>query len=159
MAPPINNHVNNSSNLTTMTTIANDIRDGWENDEWGSLEEEPTIEELEEKANDMNHHSSASRSNSNSQSHSSSGNHNNNVLNNISPSRDNGSSGDGDNTLNVNSNSISNSNWENYGTSWNDDDFEPIEDTNAGEKSQFLIFLKCFIDDGWFFFYFFLKNV
>jgi hypothetical protein len=130
MAPPTNNHVN-SSNLTT--TIANhDIRDGWDNDEWGSLEEEPTIEELEEKANEMNHHSSASRSNSNSQSHSSSGNHNNNVLNNISPSRDNNGS-NGDNSLNVNSNSISNSNWENYGTSWNDDDFEPIEDTNAGK--------------------------
>jgi hypothetical protein len=129
MAPPTNNH-----NSTNIITITNDIRDGWENDEWGSLEEETTIEELEEKVNDMNHHSSASRSNSNSQSHSSSGNHNNNVLNNISPSRDNGSNSD--NLLNVNSNSISNSNnWDNYGTTWNDDDFDPIDDTNAGEIS------------------------
>lgn len=140
MAPPTNNHVSS----TNTSTMANDIRDGWENDEWGSLEEEPTIEELEEKANEMNH-SSASRSNSNSHSHSSSGNHNNNVLNNVSPSRDT-SIQNGDNLLNVNSNSISNSNnWDNYGTTWNDD-FEPIEDTNAGNISISGLNSRCFIN-------------
>lgn len=50
----------------------------------------------------------------------------------MSPSKDNGSSGD--NLLNSNSNSYSNSNWDNYGTSWNDDEFEPIDDTNGGES-------------------------
>lgn len=124
---PSSNHIDSTK---IPTIVNNDIRDGWDNDEWGSLEEEPVIEELEEKLNDMNHHSPASRSNSNS--HSSSGNHHNNNHNSVSPSKDNGSSG-GDNMLNSNSNSYSNSNWDNYGTSWNDDEFEPIDDSNGGE--------------------------
>lgn len=118
-----------SSNHKIPTIVNNDIRDAWDNDEWGSLEEEPVIEELEEKSNDMNHHSPASRSNSNS--HSSSGNHHNNNHS-VSPSKDNGSSGD--NLLNSNSNSYSNTNWDNYGTSWNDDEFEPIDDSNGGKR-------------------------
>lgn len=124
---PSSNHIDSTK---IPTIVNNDIRDGWDNDEWGSLEEEPVIEELEEKLNDMNHHSPASRSNSNS--HSSSGNHHNNNHNSVSPSKDNGSSG-GDNMLNSNSNSYSNSNWDNHGTSWNDDEFEPIDDSNGGE--------------------------
>lgn len=108
-------------------TTVNDIRDGWENDEWGSLEEEPANEELEEKANnDMNHHASGSRSNSNS--HSSSGIYNNNIVNNLSPIKNNGSG-----EILLNSSSNSNSNWENHGTTWNDDEFEPLDDNNTGE--------------------------
>lgn len=110
----------NAANNILIATSVNDNRDGWENDEWGSLEEEPANEELEEKlSHDLNH---LTASGSNSNSHSSSGAYNNN----ISPTK-NGS--DGGETL---LNSSSNSNWDNYGTTWNDDDFEPIEDTNGG---------------------------
>lgn len=106
-------------------TSANDGRDGWDNEDWGSLEEEPANEELEEK-NDMNH-TTASRSNSNSQSHSSTsgGVYNNNIMNNISPTKNNG-----ENNLTTSANS----NWDNYGSSWNDDEFEPIDETGTGEK-------------------------
>lgn len=100
------------------TTVSDPTRDGWENDEWGSLEEEPANEELEEKSNHVN----ASRSNSNSQSHSSSGVYNNNIVS---------KNGDGDTLLN----SSSNSNWENNGTGWNEDEFEPTEDTISGEST------------------------
>ena len=127
-------------------TTANDIRDGWENDEWGSLEEEPANEELEEKENETNH-LVASRSNSNSQSHSSSGVYNNNIVNNISTSKNNGSGGADEILLNSSSNS--NSNWDNYGTTWNDDDFEPIEDGNGGEliiiRSYKTVLIYCVI--------------
>lgn len=116
------------------TALVSDVRDGWENDEWGSLEEEPANEELEEKANNEMNHLIASRSNSNSQSHSSSGVYNNNIVNNISPSRNNGSTGADEILLNSSSNS--NSNWDNYGTTWNDDEFEPVEDGNGGEVAQ-----------------------
>lgn len=133
---PSSNHIDSTK---IPTIVNNDIRDGWDNDEWGSLEEEPVIEELEEKLNDMNHHSPASRSNSNS--HSSSGNHHNNNHNSVSPSKDNGSSG-GDNMLNSNSNSYSNSNWDNHGTSWNDDEFEPIDDSNGGEFGGLRFYAK-----------------
>ncbi|XP_070491007.1 N-terminal kinase-like protein isoform X2 [Chironomus tepperi] len=113
-----------SANLNA-NSIVNEVRDGWDNDcDWGSLEEEPINEELEEKANNHDgNHASASRSNSNSQSHSSSGVCNNNTVNNISPIKNNG---DGD------INSSANSNWDNYGTAWNDDEFEPIEETGTG---------------------------
>ena len=117
-----------SANLNANLTV-NEARDGWDNEcDWGSLEEEPINEELEEKANNdaNNHdgnHASASRSNSNSQSHSSSGVCNNNTVNNISPIKNNG---DGD------MNSSANSNWDNYGTAWNDDEFEPIDETGTG---------------------------
>lgn len=121
--------MNAGNNLIAATTV-NDIRDGWENDEWGSLEEEPANEELEEKENIETNHLTASRSNSNSQSHSSSGVYNNNIVNN-SPSKNNGSGGADDILLNSSSNS--NSNWDNYGTTWNDDEFEPIEDGNGGK--------------------------
>lgn len=120
----------NAANSPVAATTVNDIRDGWDNDEWGSLEEEPANEELEEKANnDMNHHASASRSNSNSHS---SGVYNNNTMNNISPTKNNGSG-----ELLLNSSSNSNSNWENHGTSWNDDEFEPLEDSNTGKWFNF----------------------
>lgn len=124
----------NIANNALAVTAVNDTRDGWENDEWGSLEEEPANEELEEKENNDTNHIKESRSNSNSQSHSSSGVYNNNIANNISPAK-NGSEGNGDILLNSSSNS--NSNWDNYGTStWNDDDFEPIEDGNGGESRK-----------------------
>ena len=120
-----------TTNNVIPTTTVTDIRDGWENEEWGSLEEEPANEELEEKANHDSNHLAASRSNSNSQSHSSSGGvYNNNTMNNISPTK-NGSGNGGDILLNSSSNS--NSNWDNYGTTWNDDEFEPIDDANGGE--------------------------
>lgn len=125
----------NAANSAMTAALVNDARDGWENDEWGSLEEEPANEELEEKANSEMNHLVASRSNSNSQSHSSSGIYNNNIVNNISPTRNNGSAG-ADETL-LNSSSNSNSNWDNYGPTWNDDDFEPVEDGNGGELSDF----------------------
>jgi SCY1-like protein 1 len=115
-------------------TVSDPNRDGWENDEWGSLEEEPANEELEEKANNDMNHLSASRSNSNSQSNSSSGVCNNNIVNSQSPTRNNGG---GETLLNFSSNA--NTNWENNGTGWNDDEFEPIDDSNAGKfkkKSQ-----------------------
>lgn len=121
----------NATNHSIGLPVVNDIRDGWDNDEWGSLEEEPAIEELEEKENNDTNHLVASRSNSNSHSNSSSGVYNNNIVNNISPSKNNGSGGADEIMLNSSSNS--NSNWDNYGTSWNDDDFEPIEDGNGGE--------------------------
>lgn len=111
-------------------TSGNDGRDGWDNEDWGSLEEEPANEELEEK-NDTNH-VAASRSNSNSQSHSSTsvGIYNNN----ISPTKNNG-----ENNLTTSANS----NWDNYGSSWNDDDeFEPIDETGTGEKKYKIIKLK-----------------
>lgn len=114
-------------------TSVNDIRDGWENDEWGSLEEEPANEELEEKANNDTNHVAASRSNSNSHS---SGVYNNNIVNNVSPTKNNGSG-----EILLNSSSNSNSNWENYGTTWNDDEFEPIDDSNTGEPEQLFTFL------------------
>lgn len=117
----------NMSSTMAATTVNDPIRDGWENDEWGSLEEEPANEELEEKANHIN----ASRSNSNSQSHSSSGVYNNNITNSLSPTRNNG-----DGEILLNSSSNSNSNWENNGTGWNEDEFEPIEDSTAGESSN-----------------------
>jgi hypothetical protein len=110
-------------------TVSDPNRDGWENDEWGSLEEEPANEELEEKANSDMNHLSASRSNSNSQSNSSSGVCNNNIVSSQSPTRNNG--GGGETLLNFSSNA--NTNWENNGTGWNDDEFEPIDDTNAGK--------------------------
>lgn len=114
-------------------TTVSEGRDGWENDEWGSLEEEPANEELEEKANNDMNHAAASRSNSNSQS--SSAVYNNNSVNDISPIRNNGSGGADDTLLNSSSNS--NSNWDNYGSAWNDDEFEPIEDGNGRElKTQ-----------------------
>lgn len=112
--------------LLTSTT-PNDIRDGWDNDEWGSLEEEPAIEELEEKENNDTNHLIASRSNSNSNS--SSGHYNNNVVNNTNAIKN----GDGDTLLNSSSNS-NHSNWDNYGTTWNDDEFEPIDDGSAGKN-------------------------
>lgn len=105
--------------MMTATSV-NDNRDGWD-DEWGSLEEEPANEELEEKLNHDLNHLTASRSNSNSNSHSSSNNNKN------------GSEGPGETLLNSSSNSNTNSNWDNYGTTWNqDDEFEPIDD-NGGE--------------------------
>jgi hypothetical protein len=112
-----------SANIqNTSATTVNDGRDGWDNEDWGSLEE--ANEELEEKENDMNH-IPASRSNSNSQSHSSTsgGIYNNNIMNNISPTKNNGES---NLTTSANSN-----NWDNYGSSWNDDEFEPIDETGG----------------------------
>lgn len=121
---------NLNTNLNANNTTVNG--DGWDNEcDWGSLEEEPINEELEEKANNEPSHTSASRSNSNSQSHSSSGVCNNNTVNNISPIKNNG---DGETQIN----SISNSNWDNYGSSWNDDDFEPIDETGTGELDTFM---------------------
>lgn len=117
-----------NATIAAATIVSDPVRDGWENDEWGSLEEEPANEELEEKGNNDMNHVAASRSNSNSQSHSSSGVYNNNIVNSLSPTRNNG---DGETLLNSSSNS--NSNWENNGGGWNEDEFEPIEDTNAGE--------------------------
>lgn len=120
-----------SANVQSASATANDGRDGWDHEDWGSLEEEAN-EELEEKAtnNDMNH-ITASRSNSNSQSHSSTsgGVYNNNIMNNISPTKNNG-----DNTT---INSSANSNWDNYGSSWNDDEFEPIDETGMGKLDYF----------------------
>lgn len=124
-------NMNVASNTLAVSKV-NDGRDGWENDEWGSLEEEPTNEELEEKENE--NHLTASRSNSNSQSHSSSAVSNNNGGNNISPTKNNGSGGA--DTL-KNSSSNSNSNWENYGSAWNDDEFEPIDEPGAGVNCHF----------------------
>lgn len=109
------------------STTPNDIRDGWDNEEWGSLEEEPANEELEEKENNDKNHLTASRSNSNSHSTSSSSPYNNNVVNNTSPTKNGG----GETLINFSVNS--NSNWDNYGTTWNDDEFEPIEDGTSGE--------------------------
>lgn len=127
-APLIANLKMNSNPMVSTTAAPNENRDGWDNEDWGSLEEEPVNEELEEKAsNDMNH-ISASRSNSNSQSHSSSvGAYNNNMSNNVSPSK-NGDDTTTTTTTQHNS-SANNSNWDNYGPSWNDDDFEPLEET------------------------------
>lgn len=133
LAGPISSVLSVNLNLNApmaVTTVNDPTRDGWENDEWGSLEEEPANEELEEKANHVN----ASRSNSNSQSHSSSGVYNNNVTNSLSPTRNNG---DGDTMLNSSSNS--NSNWDNNGTGWNEDEFEPIDDSTAGKLSNFTV--------------------
>lgn len=127
----------NMNVVNIVATTISDGRDGWENDEWGSLEEEPANEELEEKSNNDMNHIAASRSNSNSQSHSSSAVYNNNSVNDISPSRNNGS-GHADDTL-LNSSSNSNSNWDNYGTSWNDDEFEPIEDGNGRKLKVYTI--------------------
>jgi SCY1-like protein 1 len=112
-------------------TTVNETHDGWDND-WGSLEEEPINEELEEKANNDINHVAASRSNSNSQSqsHSSTGVYNNNTMNNSSPTKNNGVD------TQINSSVISNSNWDNCGTGWNDDEFEPIDETGIGEKSM-----------------------
>lgn len=128
-----------SANLNA-NSIVNEVRDGWDNDcDWGSLEEEPINEELEEKAsnNHDGNHASASRSNSNSQSHSSSGIVcNNNTVNNISPIKNNG---DGD------INSSANSNWDNYGTAWNDDEFEPIEETGTGMLLFIYYVIVCLI--------------
>jgi SCY1-like protein 1 len=118
---------NLNMNVVASTTVSDPVRDGWENDEWGSLEEEPANEELEEKENHGNNHVNASRSNSNSHS---SGVYNNNITNSLSPTRNNG---DAETLLNSSSNS--NSNWENNGTGWNEDEFEPIEDTTAGEST------------------------
>jgi hypothetical protein len=135
-------NINAANNLLAVSAVS-DTRDGWENDEWGSLEEEPANEELEEKENNDSNHIKESRSNSNSQSHSSTGIYNNNIANNTSPSK-NGSGGNGDTLLNSSSNS--NSNWDNYGTStWNDDEYEPVEDGNGGELKALrksLIFLN-----------------
>ncbi|KAG5673992.1 hypothetical protein PVAND_003987 [Polypedilum vanderplanki] len=115
-------------NMNANSTV-NDLHDGWDND-WGSLEEEPINEELEEKATNDTNHIAASRSNSNSQSqsHSSTGVCNNNTMNNSSLTKNNG-----DDTQ-INSSANSNSNWDNYGTAWNDDEFEPIEETVATSK-------------------------
>lgn len=118
-------------NMNANTVVVNDGRDGWDNDcDWGSLEEEPINEEneeLEEKANNDMNHVQASRSNSNSQSHShsSTGVYNNNIMNNSSPTKNNGDD------IQINSSANSN-NWENYGTAWNDDEFEPIDETGTG---------------------------
>lgn len=120
-----------NSNTMVSATLPNENRDGWDNEDWGSLEEEPVNEELEEKAsNDMNH-ASASRSNSNSQSHSSSmGVYNNNISNNVSPSKNGGDTTT--TTTTQHNSSANNSNWDNYGPSWNDDDdFEPLEETGT----------------------------
>jgi hypothetical protein len=131
-------NINAANNLLAVSAVS-DNRDGWENDEWGSLEEEPANEELEEKENNDTNHIKESRSNSNSQSHSSTGIYNNNIANNSSPSK-NSSGGNGDTLLNSSSNS--NSNWDNYGTStWNDDEYEPVEDGNGGELKAFQKFL------------------
>jgi SCY1-like protein 1 len=109
-----------------------DGRDGWDNDEWGSLEEEPANEELEEKENE--NHLTASRSNSNSQSHSSSAISNNNgAVNNISPTKQQNNGSGGVDTL-IDSSSNSNSNWDNCGSAWNDDEFEPIDEPGTGKK-------------------------
>jgi SCY1-like protein 1 len=119
-----------SANLnmnSAATPTVNETRDGWDNEDWGSLEEEPANEELEEKATNEMNHISASRSNSNSHSHSSSmGIYNNNITNNVSPTKNNG-----DDSLTKLDSSANNSNWDNYGSSWNDDDFEPLEETGA----------------------------
>lgn len=127
-----------SVNVQNASTTPNDNRDGWDNEDWGSLEEEPANEELEEKSNEMNHATaSRSNSNSNSQSHSSTsgGIYNNNIMNNISPTKNNG-----DNLTTLNSSA--NSNWDNYGSSWNDDEFEPIDETGTGKTHKIIcIFL------------------
>lgn len=103
-----------ANNIQNASTVNNDGRDGWDNEDWGSLEEEPANEELEEKTtnNDMNH-TAASRSNSNSQSHSSTsgGIYNNNIMNNTSPTKNNG-----ENTMTT-LNSSANSNWDSYDSS------------------------------------------
>lgn len=114
---------NNIPNATA--TIVTDGRDGWDNEDWGSLEEEPANEELEEKANNDMNHIAASRSNSNSHSSTSGGVYNNNIMNNISPTKNNG-----DNNMTTSANS----NWDNYGSSWNDDEFEPIDETGMGKS-------------------------
>jgi len=122
----------NATGNALASSPATDIRDGWENDEWGSLEEEPANEELEEKENEkQTNHVAASRSNSNSHSSSLGISSNNNLINNVSPSRNNGS---GETLLNSSSNS--NSNWENHGTNWNDDEFEPIDEPGGELKAQ-----------------------
>lgn len=118
-----------SANIHNLTAVpVNEARDGWDNEDWGSLEEEPVNEELEEKATNDTNHITASRSNSNSQSHSStsagSGFHNNN----ISPTKNNG-----ENILTTSANS----NWDNYGSSWNDDEFEAIDETGTGKNYFF----------------------
>lgn len=141
---PIN--ANLKMNTTTMitTTAAAPIenRDGWDNEDWGSLEEEPVNEELEEKASNEMNHISASRSNSNSQSHSSSMGvvYNNNISNNVSPSK-NGDDTTTTTTTQHNS-SANNSNWDNYGPSWNDDDFEPLEETGNIYKDSRMTLIK-----------------
>lgn len=119
-------NLNMNSNAMASPASGNENRDGWDNEDWGSLEEEPANEELEEKTtNDMNH-ITTSRSNSNSQSHSSSiGIYNNNMSNNVSPTKNNGD----DTTTTQHNSSANNSNWDNYGASWNDDDFEPLEES------------------------------
>ena len=107
----------NSTSTTIVNSALTEIRDGWDNDEWGSLEEEPAIEELEEQ----NHHQNTSRSNSNSSSAA-----NNNTENNISPIK---------NTINDMKITNSNSNWEVTTTNWNDDEFEPIEEPVGGNSN------------------------
>lgn len=127
---PLSANLNMNSNVMATSTSANENRDGWDNEDWGSLEEEPANEELEEKANNDLNHITASRSNSNSQSHSSSmGVYNNNISNDVSPIKNNGD----DTTTQHNSNTNNSNNWDNYGASWNDDDFEPLEETGKGE--------------------------
>lgn len=103
-----------------------DIKDGWENEEWGSLEEEPNeeAEANDDKTNEVhsnNHNSHATpvktlnTNNLNSNSHS---NANNNL---VTPSP-------------TKTSNNSNANWENYGGSgWDNDEFEPIDDTTNGE--------------------------
>lgn len=103
-----------SLNITSgdPANLGGDIRDGWENDEWASLEEEA---ELEEKANNIgNNHIEASRSNSNSNSNSVTNNNHNN-----SPAK----------MINDHSKTNANTNWEKSETTWGlDDEFEPIDD-------------------------------
>lgn len=98
-----------------------DNRDGWDNDEWGSLEEEPN-EELEEQTNEINNHHDSSRSNSNSHSHSTP---NNNLVNHNSPAHNNDHNDHVTTKLN--------SNWDNYETNWNEDEFEPLDEPSSGK--------------------------
>ena len=118
-----------------LNSVCNDNRDGWDNDEWGSLEEEPN-EEIEEKSNELNNHHDSSRSNSNSHSHSTPnnnlGNHNSIAINDHNEHNDHVTS-------------KLNSNWDNYETNWNEDEFEPLDEPNTGKKIVFVgIFLNNF---------------
>ncbi len=118
---------NNIQNIKLVTE--SDCREGWDNEDWGSLEEEPANEELQEKEadNDINH-INISRSDSNSQSHSSQsrGIFNNNTMDELSSTKNSAD------ILVTKQNNISvNFNWD--GSNWNDDEFESIEETGKGE--------------------------
>ncbi|XP_058443851.1 N-terminal kinase-like protein isoform X2 [Malaya genurostris] len=139
-----------TASLNMIGTV-NDTRDGWDNEDWGSLEEEPNevLDENEEdelnRIQQKQHNqlfsattaSTTSSSNAASASALAAPASCNNANNNL-PNHHNTSSPSKmialKNMTNIinNTTNNSNSNWNNVGDGWTDGDFEPIDEPSTG---------------------------